>query len=81
MKNGYDSCHVEIVKRLMMLTYICYSFCSWGMHLCYKSYTSSYRVVSICPEQEKHMHVYNLGIYIATWTWYQYTKCMFAYLS
>ena len=36
MKNGQASCQVEIVKRLMMLTYICYSFCSWGMHLCYK---------------------------------------------
>ena len=51
------------------------------MHLCYKAYTSSYRVVSICSEQEKNMLVYNLGIYIATLTWYQYTKYIFAYMS
>jgi hypothetical protein len=44
------------------------------MHLCYKAYTSSYRVVSIRSEQEKDMYINNLGIYIAILTWYQYNK-------
>jgi hypothetical protein len=57
MTNGKASYHIEIMKRLMMLTYICYSVCSWGMYLCYKTYTSSYRVVSIRSQQEKHVYL------------------------
>jgi hypothetical protein len=54
----------------------CYSFCSWGMHLCYKAYTSSYRVVSICSEQEKKHACLQPRDLHSILTWYQYTKCI-----